>query len=67
MKHLRRAGLSISGSEKPIRLKPAPTNQLVPFMSNANPIGITLIVPTYFLNLSKVFQNRFIAFLFVLF
>jgi hypothetical protein len=39
-----RAGLSISGSGKPIRVKPAPTNPLVPFVSNANPIGITLLL-----------------------
>jgi hypothetical protein len=36
-----RAGLSISGFGKPIKVKPAPTNQLVPFVSSANPIGIT--------------------------
>jgi hypothetical protein len=37
-----RAGLSISEFQKPIRVKPAPTNQLVPFVSNANPIGIRI-------------------------
>jgi hypothetical protein len=42
-----RAGLSISGSGKPIRVKPAPTNQLVPFMSNANPNGLYISQALY--------------------
>ena len=36
MTQLGRAGLSISVSGKLISVKPAPTNQLVPFVSNAN-------------------------------
>ncbi len=42
MTQLERAGLSISGSGKPIRVKSAPTNQLVPFVSNANPLDIAV-------------------------
>jgi hypothetical protein len=53
-----RAGLSISGFGKPIRVKPAPTNQLVPFVSSANPIGITKVLPGWVNESLSVIQKK---------